>query len=126
MQLKVPGDGSSPTLTMDLRRVGGLPKIQVVFDGDIVVGPIGLNPLLDRWLNTSLAFTIGDRPEVRSPGRCRRAQHIGQRDEDRCRHWVGDRVRPKWGIYRLPGDTPGSLEDCSLLLANKRGDYRKS
>ena len=38
--------------------------------------------------------------------------------------WLGDRVRPKWGIYRSVDDTSGSLHDCYLLLANMRA-YRK-
>ncbi len=127
MQLKMPGDGSSPILTMDLRRVGGVPKIQVVlFDGNIVVGSTDLTPLQNRWLSTSLAFTIGDRPNgsvtwTLSSG----GSTLINATKTGVDTWLGDRVRPKWGIYRSLGDTSGSLQDCYLLLTNMRG-YQKS
>jgi hypothetical protein len=126
MQLKMPGDGSSPILTMDLRRVGGVPKIQVVlFDGNIVVGTTDLAPLQDKWISTSLAFTIGDRPAgsvtwtLSAGGRT-----LVDATKTGVDTWLGDRVRPKWGIYRSLGDTSGSLQDCYLLLTNMRGYQR--
>jgi hypothetical protein len=127
MQLKMPGDGSSPILTMDLRRVGGVPKIQVVlFSGNIVVGSTDLTPLQNRWLSTSLAFTIGDSPNgsvtwTLSAG----GNTLVNATKTGVDTWLGDRVRPKWGIYRSLGDTSGSLQDCYLLLTNMRG-YQKS
>src|SRR5437763_431860 len=43
MQLKMPGDGSAPILTMDLSLQGSVPKIQLkIFDGGTVVGSTDL------------------------------------------------------------------------------------
>jgi chitin-binding protein len=34
--------------------------------------------------------------------------------------WLGDRIRPKWGIYRSLSDK-AQLHDCYLQLRNLRG-----
>jgi chitin-binding protein len=77
-------------------------------------------------LNTSLAFTIGDRPAgsatwTLSAG----GSTLVNATRTGVDTWLQDRVRPKWGIYRSLSDTSGSLEDCYLLLSNMRA-HRKS
>ena len=126
MQLKMPGDGSSPILTMSLRRYGSVPKIEVkVFGSNTVVGSTDLTPLQNHWLDTSVEFRIGDAPNgyvhwtLATGGKT-----LVDATSTGVDTWLGDRVRPKWGIYRSVDDTSGSLHDCYLLLANMRA-YRK-
>jgi hypothetical protein len=127
MQLKMPGNGSAPILTMDLSLQGGVPKIQVkIFDSGAVVGATNLAPLQNRWLTTSLVFTIGDAPNgmvawtlSAGGGTVVNASRTG------VDTWLQDRVRPKWGIYRSVEDTSGSLQDCYLLISNVRA-YQKT
>ena len=127
MQLKMPGNGSAPILTMDLTRQGSVPKIQVkIFDAGIVIGSTDLAPLQDRWLTTSLTFTIGDAPT----GAVTWTLGVGgstvvNGTKTGVDTWLQDRVRPKWGIYRSVEDTSGSLHDCYLLIANMRA-YQKN
>jgi hypothetical protein len=126
MQLKMPGNGSAPILTMDLSLQGGVPKIQLkIFDGGTVIGSTDLAPLQDKWLCTSVTFTIGDAPAgavswmLSSPsGAVVNSTRTG------VDTWLQDRVRPKWGIYRSVLDTSGSLHDCYLLISNLRAYQR--
>jgi chitin-binding protein len=126
MQLKMPGDGSAPILTMDLSLQGGVPKIQLkIFDGGLVIGSTDLAPLQNKWLCTSVTFTIGDAPAgavtwtLSSPSGV-----VVNSTRTGVDTWLQDRVRPKWGIYRSVQDTSGSLHPCYLLLSNMRGYKR--
>jgi hypothetical protein len=126
MQLKMPGNGSAPILTMDLTRQGSVPKIQVkIFDSGTVVGSADLAPLQNTWLSTSLTFTIGDAPQgavswtLSAGGRT-----VVNATKTGVDTWLQDRVRPKWGIYRSVEDTSGSLHPCYLLLTNMKA-YQK-
>jgi hypothetical protein len=122
MQMKMPGTDTLPILTMSLRRVSGVQKIELhVFNGDVIVGRADLAPLQNRWIDMELEMTIGDAPN----GRVRWILRDGPNTViDVARTgvdtWLDDRVRPKWGIYRSLGDTSGSLQDCYLLLTNLR------
>jgi hypothetical protein len=124
MQMKVPGTGSNPILTMSLRRSGGTQKIQVEVPGSgVVLGSTGLVPLQNKWIDMQLELTIGDAPN----GKVRFVLRDGTRTVvDATRGgvdtWVEDRVRPKWGIYRSLGDTSGSIQDTYLLLRNMRAE----
>jgi hypothetical protein len=127
MQLKMPGDGSAPILTMDLSLQGSVPKIQLkIFDGGTVIGSTNLAPLQNTWLCTSLTFTIGDAPAgavtwTLSEG----GATLVNSTKTGVDTWLQDRVRPKWGIYRSVLDTSGSLHPCYLLLSDMRG-YRRN
>jgi hypothetical protein len=122
MQTKAPGTGTQPMLTMSLRRVGGVPKIQLhVIEGNVVVGAANLAPLQGRWIDMELEMTIGDARD----GKLRWVLRDGMSTVlDVTRKgvdtWLEDRVRLKWGIYRSLGDSSGSLQDCHLLLRNLR------
>jgi chitin-binding protein len=125
MQLKMPGTGSAPILTMSLQRQGDVPRIQVkIFDSSIVIGAANLAPLQNRWLTSSLTFTIGNAPQgavswtLRADGAT-----VVNSTRTGLDTWLDDRVRPKWGIYRSVLDTSGSLHDCYLLITNLRA-YR--
>jgi hypothetical protein len=124
MQLKMPGNGSSPIVTMSLRRVGNVPKIELqVNQSGAVVGRADLAPLQNKWIDTVVEFQIGDAGSIHwildSGGKT--VLDAGRSNVDL---FLQDRVRPKWGIYRSLGDKSGALRDCFLLLDNMRA-YRK-
>jgi hypothetical protein len=122
MQMKMPGTDSLPIFTVSLQRVDGVPMIQLHdFNDNLIVGRAQLTPLQNRWIDMELEMTIGDAPN----GRLRWVIRDGSSTViDVARTgldtWLGDRNRPKWGIYRSLGDTSGSLQDCYLLLTNMR------
>jgi hypothetical protein len=124
MQMKVPGTGSGPILTMSLRRSGSTQKIQIeVPDGGGTVGSTNLVPLQNKWIDMELELTIGDKPN----GKVRWVLRDGTRTvidvtKSGLDTWVADRVRPKWGIYRSLGDTSGSIQDTYLLYTRMRAE----
>jgi hypothetical protein len=124
MQLKMPGNGTSPIVTMSLRRVGDVPEIELqVNQSGTIVGRADLAPLQNTWVDTAVEFQIGDAGSIHwtlaSGGKT--VLDATKSDVDL---FLQDRVRPKWGIYRSLGDKSGSLRDCFLLLDNMRA-YRK-
>ncbi|SHF37423.1 heparin lyase I family protein [Streptoalloteichus hindustanus] len=127
MQMKKPGPGTSPILVMSLRQHSGVPKIEMkVFESDTLVGMTDLAPLQDKWIDTEFELRVGDGREgqvrwvVRDGGRTVLDERTTGVDL-----WLGDRVRPKWGIYRSVRDTTGALRDCHLLIRNLRAYQRK-
>ncbi len=118
MQTKMPGTGTSPVTVMSLRRKSGVQKIEFkVFEGNVLVGDTDLAPLHDRWIDTEVEIRVGDG----TAGRVRWILRDGgttvlDKTKSGVDTWLGDRLRPKWGIYRSLGDTSGSLQDCHLLL----------
>ncbi|RCG25942.1 hypothetical protein DQ384_31045 [Sphaerisporangium album] len=121
MQLKQPGTGTLPIMTMSLRRQGGTPMIELnAFTSDKIVGQTPLTPLQNKWIDVEVEVKIGDadgslRFVVRDAGTT-----VVDSTATGVDTWLADRVRPKWGIYRSLGDTSGSLQDCYLLLTNMR------
>jgi hypothetical protein len=123
MQMKMPGTDSLPIFTVSLRRVDGVPKIQLqdFNDGDIVIGSTGLTALQNKWIDMELEMTIGDAPNGRLRWVIRDgASTVIDVTRTGLDTWLDDRNRPKWGIYRSLGDTSGSLQDCYLLLKDMR------
>ncbi|MEV0388452.1 hypothetical protein [Nonomuraea sp. NPDC050643] len=121
-QTKMPGTGTSPITVTSLRRVSGRQTIEhKVFEPDILVGRTDLEPLHDRWIDIDYEIRIGDgssggvRWVVRNGGST--VIDVTRTGVDT---FLGDRVRPKWGIYRSLGDTSGSLQNCHLLLTRLR------
>ncbi|MCP2256833.1 hypothetical protein LX15_000516 [Streptoalloteichus tenebrarius] len=127
MQMKKPGQGTSPILVMSLRQHSGVPKIEMkVFESNTLVGATDLAPLQDKWIDTEFELRIGDAPD----GEVRWIVRDGGRTVLDARKtgvdlWIGDRVRPKWGIYRSVEDPTGALRDCHLLIRNLRAYQRK-
>lgn len=122
MQTKMPGDGTGPITVMSLRRIGSTPKIEFkVFASNTTVGAVNLAPLQNKWIDMELELKIGDG----TSGRIRWVLRNGSTTvidttKSGVDTWLGDRVRPKWGIYRSLGDSSGSLQDCHLLYSNMR------
>ncbi|SEG95850.1 chitin-binding protein [Nonomuraea solani] len=121
-QTKMPGAGTSPITVTSLRRVDGRQTIEhKVFEPDILVGRTDLEPLHNTWIDIDYEIKIGDgssggvRWVVRSGGAT-----VVDATRTGVDTFLGDRVRPKWGIYRSLGDTSGSLQNCHLLLTNLR------
>ncbi|MFJ9814797.1 Tat pathway signal sequence domain protein [Streptomyces sp. NPDC101151] len=124
MQMKQPGNGTSPIVVQSLRRDGGgkqTIELKLV-DDDILVGRADLDPLHDKWTDVDFRIKVGNG----SAGSVRWILKSGSTTViDKSRTGVdtflADRVRPKWGIYRSLGDTSGSLQDTYLLLTDLRG-----
>ncbi|MGW7407742.1 heparin lyase I family protein [Streptomyces sp. NPDC054833] len=123
MQMKQPGNGTSPIVVQSLRRVNGVQTIELrLAIDDILVGRTDLAPLHDKWTDVDFQIKVGNG----SAGSVRWILKSGSATVvDKARTGVdtflADRVRPKWGIYRSLGDTSGSLQDTYLLLTNLRG-----
>ncbi|WP_405774250.1 Tat pathway signal sequence domain protein [Streptomyces sp. NBC_01538] len=123
MQMKQPGNGTSPLVVQSLRRVNGVQTIELKLAvDDILVGRTNLEPLHDRWTDVDFQIKVGNG----SAGTVRWILKSGgstviDASKTGVDTFLADRVRPKWGIYRSLGDTSGSLRDTYLLLANLRG-----
>ncbi|KUN03417.1 Tat pathway signal sequence domain protein [Streptomyces yokosukanensis] len=124
MQMKQPGNGTSPIVVQSLRRDGrGRQTIELRLAGDdILVGRTDLDPLHDKWTDVDFQIKVGNG----SAGSVRWILKSGSTtvvDTSRTGvdTFLADRVRPKWGIYRSLGDTSGSLQDTYLLLTDLRG-----
>ena len=117
-QLKRPGSGSAPLVTMSLRRNGSREELALrsfASGGDI--GATALAPLRDHWISVDITYLIGDKG----------AAHFvltdgGRTVIDRTRTgidiWLGDRIRPKWGIYRSVQCAPTDLIDTFMEIRN--------
>jgi hypothetical protein len=129
MQLKMPGGGVGPILTMSLNRRGSEQRIVVkIFEGGIVIGAADLVPLHNTWLDNSLTFTIADAPKGMVSWRLSKgATVVVNSTKTGLDTWMQDRVRPKWGIYRsVKGfDNAYPLADCFILMTNLRA-YKKA
>jgi len=121
MQTKMPGSGTSPITVTSLRRVDGRQTIEhKIFEPDILVGRTDLEPLHDKWIDVEYEIKIGNGDgSVRWVVRDGTATVVDE-TKTAVDTFLGDRVRPKWGIYRSLGDSSGSLADCHLLLTNLR------
>ncbi|MFI7149251.1 carbohydrate-binding protein [Nonomuraea sp. NPDC050022] len=120
-QTKMPGTGGLPITTTSLRRVNGVQTIEhTIYEQGILVGRTNLEPLQDKWIDAEYEIKIGDG----SAGSVRWVLRDGSTtlvDATKTGDtFLGDRVRPKWGIYRSLGDTSGSLQNCYMLLTNMR------
>jgi hypothetical protein len=120
-QTKMPGTGTGPITVTSLRRVNGVQTIEhKIFEPDILVGRTNLEPLQNKWIDAEYEIKIGDG----SAGSVRWVLRDGATtlvDATKTGDtFLGDRVRPKWGIYRSLGDSSGSLQNCYMLLTNMR------
>jgi hypothetical protein len=105
---------------MSLRRSGGEEQIALrAFASGGDIGSTALAPLRNKWISVDLTFRIGDN------GSGRLIIRDGDRGVvDRSRSgidiWLGDRIRPKWGIYRSIGSASSDIIDTYLLIRNMR------
>ena len=122
MQMKMPGTGSSPIVVQSLRRFGQAPMLELrVFETNTLVGAVDLAPLQNHWVDIDFTIGIADAPG----GWVRWAVRDGattviDTTTTGVDTWLGDRVRPKWGIYRSIRDASGSLEDTYMLIKDLR------
>jgi hypothetical protein len=125
MQLKKPGPGTGPIMTMSLRRKGNTPTIELKSNlGNVLVGSVPLTGLQDTWLDTSVEVTTNDAPN----GRLRWTLNHGPKkliDAEKAGldMWLGERTRPKWGIYRSLGDK-SAIQNTYLLLKDMKAYQR--
>ncbi|MBV9712026.1 MAG: hypothetical protein JO011_14060 [Ktedonobacteraceae bacterium] len=118
-QIKRPGLGSLPMVTLDLRRSGTQELIALhAFTSGVDVASTNLVPLRGHWIDTSIEVTAG----TKGKGRLHWTLIDGGKtivDAERggLSIWLGDRLRPKWGIYRSVKDT-ADLMNTYLLLRN--------
>jgi hypothetical protein len=121
MQLKRPGPGSAPLVTMSLRRSGDTEVITLrAFDSGVEVAHTELAHLRDHWIDTEVEVTAGPAPQGRLHWKLiDRGQTLVDAERTGVNTWLGDRLRPKWGIYRSVKDK-ANLMDTHLLLRNMR------
>lgn len=118
-QLKRPGTGTAPLASLNLRKVGSQELIALQADisgGDVATA--NLVPLRGHWISTVIDVTTGPKGKG--------ALHwtlidgtntIVNAGKSGVTTWLGDRLRPKWGIYRSIKDK-ADLTDTYLLLSN--------
>ena len=98
---------------------GGIEKIRLdVFSQESLPG---VNLVHDKWLTTAVTVKIapGTGGSVHwklSDG----ATVLGEADRQGIATWpaIAARLRPKWGIYRSPGDTSGAIQTTYILLSD--------
>jgi hypothetical protein len=124
MQMKQPGNDTSPIVVQSLRRVSGAQTIELKLPiPNILVGRTSLDPLHDAWSTVDFQIKVGDGAAgwVRWILRDSAGNKLVDATKTGVDTFLADRVRPKWGIYRSLLDTSGSLEGCHLLITNLRG-----
>jgi hypothetical protein len=117
-QLKRPGGGSAPLVTMSLRRNGRTEQLALrAFASGGDIGATALAPLRDHWVGVDLTYLIGDRGSARfvltDGGRT-----VVNAVRNNIDIWLGDRIRPKWGIYRSVQSAPADLCDAFMRIRN--------
>jgi chitin-binding protein len=121
MQMKRPGQGTAPLMTMDLRRSGSKELIALkAWVSNVDVATTDLAPLRGHWIDTEVTVTAG----AGTAGKLHwklvdGGKTIVDAEKDGVNLWLGDRLRPKWGIYRSVKDTADIL-DTYLLLRNMK------
>lgn len=119
MQLKRPGTGTAPLMTMDLRRSGSSELIALrAWVSGVDVASTDLVPLRGHWIYTEVEVTAGAAPAGRLHWKLvDGGKTIVDAERTGVDTWLGDRLRPKWGIYRSVNDT-ADLTTTYLLLKN--------
>ena len=121
MQMKRPGQGTAPLMTMDLRRVGSKELIALkAWVSNVDVATTDLAPLRGHWIDTEVTVTAG----AGTAGKLHwklvdNGKVVVDAEKDGVNLWLGDRLRPKWGIYRSVQDSADIL-DTYLLLRNMK------
>lgn len=120
MQMKLPGTGSLPIVTMSLHRSGTTQRMELK-QGNTLVGAVDLEPLQNKWIDIDFEMKVADAPD----GTIRWAVRDGDTTvidttATGLDTYLGERVRPKWGIYRSLADASGSLQDTYMLVRDLR------
>lgn len=121
MQMKRPGQGTAPLMTMDLRRSGSKELIALkAWVSNVDVATTDLAPLRGHWIDTEVTVTAGAGTAGKLHWKLvNNGKVVVDAEKDGVNLWLGDRLRPKWGIYRSVQDTADIL-DTYLLLKNMK------
>jgi hypothetical protein len=121
MQMKQPNTSTAPLMTMDLRRVGDQEIIALkAWLSGVDVASTDLAPLRGHWIDTEVTVTAGEGTAGKLHWKLiDRGRVIVDAERDGVNLWLGDRLWPKWGIYRSINDKADVL-DTYLLLKNMR------
>jgi len=119
-QLKRPGSGSAPLVTMSLRRKGKTEELALrAFASGGDIGATALAPLRDHWVSVDITYLVDDKGSARFV-----LTDGGKTVLDHTRTgidiWLGDRIRPKWGIYRSVQSAPADICDTWMEIRNFR------
>jgi hypothetical protein len=119
-QLKRPGPGTGPLVTLSLRRGRKGEEIALrAFASGGDIGSAPLAPLRDHWINIDMTFRIGDqgmgRFVIRDGDRT-----VVDSTRNKIDIFLGDVIRPKWGIYRSVQSAKSDIIDTFLQMRNMR------
>ncbi|MEU3343228.1 Tat pathway signal sequence domain protein [Streptomyces sp. NPDC006668] len=116
MQFKKPGSGSAPIMVMSLRQHAGTPTIEFnsALSGQIV-GRTALAPLQNKWIGVDLEVTFDDKDGAINWKLTEGSRTIVDAHMSGLDTWLGQRARPKWGIYRSLKDKT-HLKNTYLLV----------
>jgi hypothetical protein len=124
-QLKTPATNGGPWVTMSLSRSGSAERLRLrafSTSGAPDIGSTDLAPLREKWITVELTFRIG--PSGTGRFVVRNGTDVGAPlvvDSSRSGLKIpdqGDRVRPKWGIYRSILSASSDIIDTHLLIRN--------
>jgi hypothetical protein len=128
-QLKTPATNDGPWVTLDLGRSGSKEtfRARAYLSSGPDIASTDLAPLREKWITIEWTFTFG--PKGSAQFVCRggtgasapivtQGKRTGVNIPDE-----GDRVRPKWGIYRSVQSASSDIIDTHLLFRNYKA-YR--
>ena len=109
--------GSGPIFTISLSRKNNIPIIalHVITSGEIL-GSTPLTPLQETWIESQITFTATDNGNIQWLLNDSLNKTVVSA-QGSAKLFLGDRVRPKWGIYRSVQDT-AHLETCHMLITD--------
>jgi chitin-binding protein len=107
--------GSGPIFTISLSRKNNVPVIALhVFTSGKILGSTPLTPLQETWIESQITFTASDNGNIQWLLKDSHNKTVVSA-QGSAKLFFGDRVRPKWGIYRSVHDT-AHLETCYMLI----------
>lgn len=124
-QLKTPATNGGPWITLSPSRSGSTEILRAQADstpGNPAIATTKLAPLRERWITVQWTFIFGAKGTARFV--CLRGSGSGAPvvvDGTRSGLTIpdqGDRVRPKWGIYRSVQSAASDIIDTHLLIRN--------
>jgi hypothetical protein len=119
-QMKMPGDGSTPIYVMSLRRNGDKEHIEAkIFQSNTLIGETDLTPIHDKWVEVELEFHVHESTGSANWTLISNGKTLVHGEKTHVKTFIGDSVRPKWGIYRSISDTK-QLHDTHLLITKLR------
>lgn len=109
--------GSGPIFTVSLSRKNDVPIIALhVFTTGETLGSTPLTPLQETWIESQITFTASDNGSIQWLLKDSHNKTVVSA-QGSAKLFLGDRVRPKWGIYRSVHDT-AHLETCHMLITD--------